>query len=387
MSEDTEIKRPQFGARQLKDGESALKHNCWDNVEWEPELLEAAQEKIKKQSEKRIPDEAKEHLQRDTGNRWDKFYGYHQNRFFKDRHWLFTEFPELAGTPKPETPERVFPANSGKLSEESSVSKDSEVECQPESSAKESENVTKDSESEHVPNYVKCENDNKSKVEEQSVETGVESLTLQNKKEEVTDKTEKSQRLILEIGCGVGNTIFPILEYNIDPNIFIYGCDFSTNAIDILKSNPEYDSKRCHAFVCDITADDWKAPFPKNSLDTSTLIFVLSAIHPQKMSHVIRQLYDHMRPGGLVLFRDYGRYDMAQLRFKPGQMMEDNFYVRSDGTFVYFFTQEEVTKLFTEAGFQEEMIYTDRRMQVNRLRQLKMYRVWVQAKYRKPLES
>ncbi|XP_063624039.1 tRNA N(3)-methylcytidine methyltransferase Mettl2 isoform X1 [Cydia splendana] len=325
-------KKPPGGSRYLNSNKKDLVYlfNAWDNVEWDEEQEKAAKEKVEQNSQVTFADNVLKDLDENADKHWDAFYSIHQNRFFKDRHWLFTEFPELAPD-NTSAPKRVFPDNETPTTT---------APIQPD-----------------APNQV----------------------------ESKPESNNSGKRYIFEIGCGVGNTIFPILQYSQDPNLFIYGCDFSSTAIDIMKENELYDTKRCEVFVLDATGTEWNVPFKENSIDIIVLIFVLSAIEPGKMASVVQQIHKYLKPGGLVVFRDYGRYDLAQLRFKKGRCISDNFYARGDKTKVYFFTQEEIKNLFTSAGFTEEQNLIDRRLQVNRGKMLTMYRVWIQAKYRKPL--
>ncbi|KAF4799371.1 Methyltransferase-like protein 6 [Turdus rufiventris] len=156
---------------------------------------------------------------------------------------------------------------------------------------------------------------------------------------------------ILEAGCGVGNCLFPLLEE--DLNIFAYACDFSPRAVEYVKKNALYNTERCKVFQCDLTKDNLLDNIPANSVDVVTLIFVLSAIHPDKMHLVLRNIYKVLKPGKCVLFRDYGLYDHAMLRFKSGSKLGENFYVRQDGTRSYFFTEEFLSQLFKAEGYEQ----------------------------------
>uniref|UniRef100_F6YCY6 tRNA N(3)-methylcytidine methyltransferase n=1 Tax=Ciona intestinalis TaxID=7719 RepID=F6YCY6_CIOIN len=318
-----DTKRPTFGNRFLKDDAQVFLHNAWDNVEWTEEQESNARQITTAQAENSMPDEEQEKFLSEAPKFWDKFYEKHENKFFKDRHWLFTEFPELL------------------LVKES---KDNEE--------------------------LLCNDDTNDGELLSNNETTVGSFPGSDSKVK-----------FMEIGCGVGNTIFPILKVN-NENLFMYGCDYSQTAVDIVKNHKEFNPKSAFVFVHDISTED-EFPIPNESLDVVIMIFVLSALQFRKMGGAVKRIAKLLKPGGVILFRDYGRYDMAQLRFKHRRCISDNFYTRGDGTMVYFFTQGEVKEIFTSAGLMEEQNLVDRRLQVNRARQIKMYRVWVQAKYRK----
>ena len=59
----------------------------------------------------------------------------------------------------------------------------------------------------------------------------------------------------------------------------------------VFQDNPLYSCEKCHAFQCDITRDDLSNTIPENSLDLVTMIFVLSAIRPDKMVSVLKNIY------------------------------------------------------------------------------------------------
>ena len=114
----------------------------------------------------------------------------------------------------------------------------------------------------------------------------------------------RQQRKLLEVGCGVGNLIFPLIEEDLESNscsFYYYACDFSQRAVEFVKTNSLYDESRVHAFACDITTEQLHRHVEAESLDVVTMIFVLSAIHPTKFALVLNHLWQVLKPGGDTL--------------------------------------------------------------------------------------
>ncbi|TQS33077.1 hypothetical protein Golomagni_06585 [Golovinomyces magnicellulatus] len=225
-------------------------------------------------------------------------------------------------------------------------------------------------------------------------------------------------KTVLEVGCGAGNTVFPLLEINKNPKLTIHACDYSAEAVGVVRSNPLCSSApagaKCHASVWDLSSSTaLPTGLEEGSVDVVVLIFVFSALHPREWTQAVSNIRKLLKPDGIVLFRDYGRYDLPQLRFKKRRMLQDNFYLRGDGTRVYFFEPQELFSIFNarpqsttttttqddhevqqvdqstadsaQAGekydFETVQMAIDRRLIVNRKERKQMYRNWLQAKF------
>lgn len=289
------------------------------------------EELLRRHGEQVVPEEWQERYKDKGREYWDQFYRQSTVNFFKDRHYLREEFAELMPEEVTANPKAWVPQLS---------------------------------------------------AEETSTGPPVTSSELAARL--------RGRRVILEVGCAVGNGVLPLLRAC--PDLFAFACDLSPVAVDLLRSKEEYQCGRCLAFVSDITAGEdqpskdhepVESVVPEGSLDFATLLFVLSAIDPTRHRAAIRRLGSRMRPGGLVLVRDYGRGDLAQLRFSAGHWLGGDLYVRGDGTLAHFQTVEALAADFEAEGFETVQCEYRRNEVVNRGTGVHMPRVMVQGKFRR----
>ncbi|XP_070278875.1 tRNA N(3)-cytidine methyltransferase METTL8, mitochondrial isoform X3 [Myotis yumanensis] len=340
-------------------------------MQWSKEEEAAARKKVEENSAERVLLEEQVKYEREANKYWDTFYKIHKNKFFKDRNWLLREFPEIL--PLDQKTEEEAKELSWDYVKTNAANCFSRKHCP---IVPEEKNYYQKSSG---------SSDGQSKAESDFANLHSEEHRKGPLKAELFPGSKATFR-ILEVGCGAGNSVFPILNtLQNAPESFLYCCDFASGAVELVKSHPSYRAAQCCAFVHDVCDDGLPYPFPDGILDVVLLVFVLSSIHPDRMQGVVNRLSKLLKPGGMLLFRDYGRYDKTQLRFKRGHCLSENFYVRGDGTRAYFFTKGEVHSMFCKAGLDEKQNLIDRRLQVNRKKQVKMHRVWVQGKFQKPL--
>ncbi|GAA5996596.1 hypothetical protein JCM5350_006756 [Sporobolomyces pararoseus] len=346
------------GGRKLTEDRDPWTHNAWDQVEWDPELEQFAIEAVERQRKTPVPQELQDKFNSNPAAQWDTFYAHNKDNFFKERAWLQNEFPELEAVLQPDAgPKRV-----------------------------------------------------------------------------------------VEIGCGNGSTLFPLLAANQNPQFRLHGYDYSKEAVNVVKNHTSFNSNHLSCQVWDLSSSKGlPTDLEPNSVDIVSMIFVLSALHPNEWEQAVRNVYTMLKPGGVLLFRDYGRNDLAQLRFKAGRYMQDDELVGIFGgvrssssaasgsrtastkkeeeqvdsvttttttTSVLADENETSTEGETTTPVEEKVATTtsgtipvttatrviareskldllqlgvDRRMILNRKRQLKMMRVWLQGRWRKPI--
>ncbi|KAJ6485644.1 methyltransferase [Mycena sanguinolenta] len=359
---DIASEKPPFGSRFLTDDAAVWTQNAWDHVPPPDDQDEIIAASLLKQRSAPVPEDDKHKYNERPARHWDNFYRMMSTNFFRDRKWLHNEFRELMSA----------------------------------------------------------------------------------------TEAEAGPMTILEVGCGTGAAMFPLLSSNQNPKLSLRAYDYSKHAVKLFQENDLYKAPPCgtiEADVWDLTSESLPEGVEPESADIVVMVFVFSALHPDEWVRAVTNIHKILKPGGLLLLRDYGRYDMAQLRFKGGRLLDENFYIRGDKTRVYFFELDELALLFTGARaqpstqppivtqiveddsesndtpippsepddiqpppieshsptpqlaspqihprllssppralFATEQLGVDRRLLLNRKRQVKMYRVWMQAKFRK----
>lgn len=285
---------------------------------------------------------------------WNKFYAKHSNGMYQDRHWLWAVFPELFPIPPHVDPRaidafqcRKFVCHCGHTSNVADI-------------------VLNHAETRNkavaVPHSLKCGacGYNPLHMSRFSLGRGDEDSLRGPSAAQPETKSrykyiiapfpqrhpppQRKQLLtVADLGCGVGNTCFPLLEKN--DQVAVFASDYSRASVTILRRRERFDEALLRTGIHDITC-----PLPKElhgTFDYATLLFVLSAVPSEALIRsALGNSLQLLKEGGVLLIYDYGAGDYRETKFGARSAAVSTSTLGScykrdgDDTFALFFRED-----------------------------------------------
>lgn len=116
--------------------------------------------------------------------------------------------------------------------------------------------------------------------------------------------TQDSVRTVLDIGCGTGSLMLPILEACHEAEVF--GIDFDPTLLALAEKRLAEFGDRAHLVQTDLRGESWLKRVP-HSIDAAVSATALHWLSPDQLTQFYAQLGQILRPGAIFLNADHVR--------------------------------------------------------------------------------
>lgn len=157
-------------------------------------------------------------------------------------------------------------------------------------------------------------------------------------------KNAKSSKIIVDLGCGTGNTTLSLLNFH-----KVYCINISQNMLDI--ANDKLKNKGDILFIKDDLINFNKKIGSNKEIDTIISTYAIHHLTQKEKHQLFEKIYESLNKGGRVIFGDlmFENKDREnRMRIKYPNLIKD-----FDDEFYWYIDDE--TKKLKEIGFQIEI--------------------------------
>ena len=123
-------------------------------------------------------------------------------------------------------------------------------------------------------------------------------------------------RKFLELGCGTGSNLLPLMQFNIK----CHGIDLSSSAIDITKERLGVEPTKNEFVVGSMET----LPWPSNSFDYIFDVFSSCCLLNNELSSCMAEVHRTLKPQGRFFMYTPSMESDAFKNYKPAKIMEKN---------------------------------------------------------------